>query len=361
MMRFLPALLTLCFVAATLHADEPTREATHVEIFNKSGRFAGWPANHGIWNWGDEIVVGFDLGFHKDQEGHTIDSDRPWVVLQARSLDGGATWEIEEPAYSKTERNDPETKTLDEPIDFSHPDFAARLRNNLFYYSTDRCQTWNGPYELPTFGRPELLARTDYIVEGPQEMTAFVAAAKEGGGEGQPLTIRTTDGGRTWNHVGWIGPQPPAGYGYAIMPATVSLPGNGYYSMIRRGGVFDGERRWWLEAYVSPDAGQSWYLLDQPTIDNAGNPAALIRTSDDRLVMTYGWRRNPTGIRARVSDDHGQSWSDEIIVRSDGRNWDLGYPRSVQRADGKIVTVYYYNDRSQIERYIAASIWDLEP
>ena len=31
---------------------------------------------------------------------------------------------------------------------------------------------------------------------------------------------------------------------------------------------------------------------------------------------------------------------------------------SVQRPDGKIVTVYYYNDRSAVERYIAATIWD---
>ena len=142
------------------------------------------------------------------------------------------------------------------------------------------------------------------------------------------------------------------------MPATVALPGNGYFSMIRRGGVFDGARRWWLEAFVSPDAGASWYRLDQPTIDNAGNPAALVRMRDDRIAMTYGWRHDPTGIRARISNDQGQTWSDEIILRADGRNWDLGYPRSVQRADGKIVTVYYFNDRSQIERYIAATIWE---
>ena len=45
------------------------------------------------------------------------------------------------------------------------------------------------------FGRPGLLARTDYLVEGPHRLTAFVAAEKESGGEGQPLCMRTTDGG----------------------------------------------------------------------------------------------------------------------------------------------------------------------
>ena len=38
-------------------------------------------------------------------------------------------------------------------------------------------------------------------------------------------------------------------------------------------------------------------------------------------------------------------------------NFDLGYPISLQRRDGKIVTVYYFNlfDRY----YIAETTWDL--
>ena len=30
-----------------------------VTVYREPGRFAGWPANYGIWCWGDEIVVGF--------------------------------------------------------------------------------------------------------------------------------------------------------------------------------------------------------------------------------------------------------------------------------------------------------------
>lgn len=246
---------------------------------------------------------------------------------------------------------------LSGPIDFTDPDFAARFRNDRFYYSLDRCRTWEGPFPLPTFGRPGLLARTDYLVEGERRLTAFVAAEKESGNEGQPLCIRTTDGGETWELVGWIGRQPPEGYGYAIMPATVALEGDSYLSIIRRGGVFDGEKRWWLEAFLSPDDGRSWYMLDEPNIDNAGNPASLIRLRDRRLAMVYGWRRAPYGIRATISSDEGQTWSSEMILQDDGRSWDLGYPRTVQRADGNLITVYYFNDASQVERYIVATIW----
>lgn len=98
-------------------------------------------------------------------------------------------------------------------------------------------------------------------------------------------------------------------------------------------------------------------MLDKPRIDNGGDPASLTRLQDGRIAMVYGWRRLPYGIRARISDDEGQTWSAETILRDDGRSWDLGYPRTVQRPDGNLVTAYYFNDRSQVERYIAATIW----
>ena len=46
------------------------------------------------------------------------------------------------------------------------------------------------------------------------------------------------------------------------------------------------------------------------------------------------------------------------MLREDGGNWDLGYPRTVQRTDGKLVTVYYYNNAPNAERFIGGTIWD---
>jgi hypothetical protein len=344
-------------VAQNVLAQSP--DVQHTVVYQQEGEFAGWPANNGIWNWGDEIVVGFTLGYYKKNPtgGHDIDSSRPSTVRQARSLDGGVTWQVEVPSFLNDEEGEPAIRRLTSPIDFSHPDLALRFREGRFYYSMDRCKSWEGPFELPKFGRPRLMARTDYIVEGPAQVTAFVAAAKDNGNEGQPLCIRTEDGGVTWQLVGWIGPEPPEGYGYAIMPATVSLGDNGYLSLIRRGGVFDGRRRWWLEAYLSPDDGQSWYLLDQPVIDNSGNPATLTRLASGDLAMTYGWRLPPYGIRARLSKDNGQSWSREFILNGNAASWDIGYPRTVQRADGKCVTVYYHHEGERQERMVAATIW----
>jgi hypothetical protein len=63
------------------------------------------------------------------------------------------------------------------------------------------------------------------------------------------------------------------------------------------------------------------------------------------------------GIRAKVSRDQGRTWGDEIVLRKDARTWDIGYPRTVVRKDGKLVTIYYYTTDARPEQHIAATIW----
>ena len=77
-------------LAGAADAAEPPRAIRHVVVYLEAGRFAGWPANHGIWSWGDEILVGFSRGTYKDRGPyHHIDHDAPEEYLLARSLDGG--------------------------------------------------------------------------------------------------------------------------------------------------------------------------------------------------------------------------------------------------------------------------------
>jgi len=347
---------SLCFsVVCALALPALASPMEHVVVIKEEGRFSAWPANRGIWNWGDEILVGLVHGHYAENPtgGHDIDRDKPSDDLLARSMNGGEAWDVFERVVVE-----PEGSVPAEPIDFQEEDTILNFRGSHWFVSKNRGDTWTGPYDLVDVGRPGLLARTDYLVEGPRRVTAFMAAEKTGGGEGQAICIRTRDGGLTWEHVGWIGPEPPEDYGYAIMPATVSLGGDNYLSFIRRGGRFDGQKQWWIETYLSPDFGESWYRLHEPTIDNAGNPATLTRLDNGDLALTYGWRSAPYGIRARISKDNGITWSDEIILRADGASWDIGYPRTVQRADGKCVTVYYFHHPDQPERYIAATIWD---
>ena len=60
------------------------------------------------------------------------------------------------------------------------------------------------------------------------------------------------------------------------------------------------------------------------------------------FLCTYGYRRNPYGERARVSED-GVTWRQEgeVVLRDDADSVDLGYPASVELEPGKILTVNY--------------------
>src|SRR3954462_8916541 len=87
---------TLMLLSGSALAADPNPK--NVVVFQQEGRFGGWPANHGIWSWGDEILVGFEVGYFRASErGHSIDYSRPADHVLARSLDGGDTWKVEKP------------------------------------------------------------------------------------------------------------------------------------------------------------------------------------------------------------------------------------------------------------------------
>lgn len=325
----------------------------HVTVYSKPGMFAGWPANHGIWSWDNEILVGLSLGYHKDHgpRRHAIDLGKPECPMLVRSVDGGESWtvDISHPTDVRI------------PFDFTHRDFllTARARNSRvhippsdWYYSLDRGRQWDGPIPLPMFDQTRIMARTDYIVLGKEDCLLLLTAAKPDNREGRPFVARTKDGGTTWQFVSWICAEP---LGYAIMPSTVRIGPTELLTIIR----CQKHRKCWLDSYRSFDLGETWDFEQTVVADTGrwGNPGHLIRLNDGRLCLTWGQRSESFGIRARFSDDAGRTWQPEIILRDDGGSWDIGYPRTAQRADGKLVTVYYYCDKPDGERYIAATIW----
>ncbi len=356
----------------------------HIDVFREKGRFAGWPANYGIWSWGNEIVVGFTLGHANPKGGfHARDTSRPFLPMQARSLDGGETWEVDDAplatpgnrGISADEHMDKELTAAqalaqglenmpqDPPggINFAHPDFALMCaRTGLgagttawFYISYDRCRSWDGPYALPTFGLPGIEARTDYIVSGPNTCGLFLTAAKPSGEEGGGIFYALSqDGGKTFQLVSWVTRMEE---GHAIMPSSVRMSESRLLCAAR----CRRQANNWIDLFVSEDGGRSWEHLSRPAPNTGrgGNPPALLKLRDGRICLVHGYRDEPFGMRARISTDGGETWDKEIILREDGGNHDLGYPRAVQRPDGQVVTVYYYNQEPEGERYIAATIF----
>ncbi|MCL4216337.1 MAG: glycoside hydrolase [Candidatus Hydrogenedentes bacterium] len=370
------------FLAMTMTSQLPgepmlrAEDAEHVKVYYEAGRFGGWPANYGMWSWGNEILVGYSRGYYKDLGAtrHHIDREKPEEFWLARSLDGGKTWTHEHPSDngSLVPRGEslhgtgtpgltlPPITDLEEPMNFTHPDFVLTFRmedihagTSRFEYSYDRGKTWKGPYRLPNLGTAGTAARTDYIVNGKHDAFIFITVGKTDGREGRPLCARTTDGGVNWERVSWIGPEP---IGFAIMPSTVRISDTELFTTLRcREGTFR-----WMSAWRSVDNGKTWTQEANP-VDylGEGNPPMLNKLPDGRLCLTYGFRAYPFSIRARLSTDKGKTWGPQIVLREDGTDRDVGYVRSIVRPDGKVVTTYYFDDQATgPERYIGATIWD---
>ena len=373
-MKRFPAFLFAAVSCCSAFGAEAPRVIRHVTVYSKAGRYGGWPANHGIWSWNNEIAVGFSAAYYQwmGPDRHPYDRSKPEEPYLGRSLDGGETWSIEPvPALVPPEgmytASGPGGKAaeLAEPIDFTAPGFCMTLRmtegqqgRSWFFYSYDRGKSWKGPFNFPMLGQTSIMARTDYLVNGKRDALVFLTAAKAAGGEGRPFVARTTDGGMTWKFVAWIGPDP--GTGFSIMPSSVRLSPTEIVTAVRHE---DSPRKGpnWIDAYVTSDNGDTWRYLSRPapdTGDKSGNPPSLVRLRDGRLAVTYGHRAPPFEMRARLSGDGGKTWGPEILLRGNAGAWDIGYSRSVQRPDGRIVTVYYWAREPQKERTIEATIWD---
>jgi photosystem II stability/assembly factor-like uncharacterized protein len=98
-------------------------------------------------------------------------------------------------------------------------------------------------------------------------------------------------------------------------------------------------------AYLSSrDGGRTCSGSLQVTRDGE-HPADLTLLASGHVLMTFGRRIRPMGCGALISRDGGQTWNKdrEVLLAGDGvHNADLGYPSTVQLADGHIVTALYF-------------------
>lgn len=361
------------------------RNVEHTLVLAQTGKFAAWPANNGIWHFGDtEIVVGHSVSDYIEKKGHNgVD---PFQHGLSRSLDGGTTWSRESPAPF-VDDSAPEDSA--DGIDFSHPGLALRLIGNGYpsnevnfprggyLLSYDKGRSWSGLRSLgslpdhPAFAGRNFSTRTNYLISG-QSCVLFVSSRVQSDdkavlwGTEKVACIRTGDG-RDFEFLGWV--VPTSDPFRATMPAAVQLPDGTLFVAARRrelpadastGANFD---PCWIDGYRSGDGGRSWAFAGRIADTGRwnGNPPALALTADGRLCCVYGNRDRAT-IEAVFSAYSGSTWSAPTVLRDDYHrdsfgDPDLGYPRLVANSDGTLVAVYYWATSSHPHHHIAATRW----
>jgi hypothetical protein len=350
----------------------------HILVRHEQGEFAAWPANNGIWSWkkGKEILVGYTAGPYVVQSGHKVTNPKNAL---ARSKDGGRTWKSFSPEIIADENTTP--SELNAGINFKHPNFAFRVRgvgyhgNSItapcFYYSYDKGKTWRGPFAFKGLDDMEqiegmiMTPRTDYQVIGKNECLIFFSGTTDAWKD-KTFVLRTSDSGLSFSFISWI--VPPTDPYRAVMPQTIILNKDTLLSVQRRRHSPPSNLPCWIDAFMSADSGESWSLLSRVAYTGEGNsngsPPAITRLKNGDLCVVYG-NRSLKMLLCRLSKDNGKTWGDEIIIRDDfnfdGKGFaDFGYPRVIQRKDGKIVTLYYFATEERPEQHIACSIFSLD-
>jgi len=179
-------------------------------------------------------------------------------------------------------------------------------------------------------------------VEGPDAALYWVGERTVEGRTAVEIH-RSADLGQTWtrhSEVAYCRPYgQPLTWEYWDEPHLVFLPGGKAICTMRV--EVDG----YVRHSYSRDDGKTWSWPKKLPV--WGFPQQICRLADGRLLMAYGYRREPHGIRACLSSDEGRTWdlSREIVLRHEGGHGDLGYPYSIQLKDGRVFTVYYYNHK----------------
>jgi len=328
-------------------------------ICKQPGRYIGWPTI-GKTETGRLLVV-----FSGDRDLHMCPFGKTQLVT---SDDGGKTWS-EPVTINNTPLDDRDAGICITPsdtivvswftsVDFEklaqdHPENAWKERiakitdedrkrwlGAWTRRSTDGGNTWEEAVAslVDTPHGPVVLADGRLLFVG----TRF--AGKDA--FGRIAAVESRDEGRSWKEIGLM-PVPSGEEPERLCEPHIAETEPGHLTALMRYEPADHNPEanscvlWQSESH---DGGKTWTEPHPTPI--WGYPPHLIRLRDGRLLVTYGYRRKPYGQRACFSSDGGRTWEfeEEVILRKDAPNSDLGYPASVELENGEIITVYYQID-----------------
>ncbi len=358
---------------------------THATVFRDESTYASHASACQAAN-GDILVA-----FRQAPFEHIFAHVHPQAsVGLARSRDGGKTWDhsaitVFDPG-DEININDPSLTTLRDGTIiltvFTLPcprasgaaewgDRAKPVRGNDYFYvpgeqrilllrSFDHGSTWDGPYEVDvsSYGDEGAGVFASVVETADGTLLLPITARSRASGVSAAALVQSRDGGETWEAYSaittWHDGEP--GFG---LPSTVAYDDemlSAGWSVAESGTLIT----------RSGDGGLTWTAPE--VVDTRGACMHLCVTSRGTTLMSYGHRNPPYGIRVMPSIDRGVTWDHARGLRSDGAMRDLGYPWTIQLADGRLLCVYYFNTFDADKGYYdeAASLalceqWKLDP
>jgi hypothetical protein len=226
--------------------------------------------------------------------------------------------------------------------------------------STDGGKNWQGPFYPPHI-QPEILLtpfgdgipayNRGALQEGKTGRIYWAVAAtdSESPKKSSVHLLVSDDKGISWNYSSPIAVDAKASFNETSVYET---PKGDMVAFLRTAEMND-------QACIarSKDGGKTFQW---ETMGFQGHPLNAIRLPDNRVLLTYGYRHQPFGIRARILNAECTDFATaaEFVLRDDGGSGDIGYTWPVVLNDNKVLVVYYFN-KDDGARHIAGTMIEI--
>jgi len=251
-------------------------------------------------------------------------------------------------------------ENLKKPV-FQTNSGAATFLGGYLVRSTDGGKTWQGPiYPLhispevnyTPFGDGIPAYNRGALYEGKSGRIFWAVAAtdNETTKKTSVYLITSDDKGLTWDYQCPIAVDEKVTFNETSIYET---PKGDLVAFLRTANFDD-------QACIarSTDGGKSFKW---ESMGFQGHPLNALRLPDNRVLLTYGYRHQPYGIRVRVLNAECTDFAtaEEFVLRDDGGNGDIGYTWPVLLDNNRVLVTYYFN-KNDGDRHIAGTIIEIK-